>query len=84
MFCEVTGVEQALQQQLVIALEPQYLEAIRDPATGCIAAPAYDTIRHLFTTYGKVSPQTLYEQEQKVQQMVHDPQHAPLMEYSRP
>ena len=28
VFCEVTGVEQALKQQIVTAVEPQYIEAL--------------------------------------------------------
>ena len=75
VFREVTGVEQALKQQIVTAVEPQYLEALRNPTTGRITAPVYDVIRHLFQIYDKVTPQLLYEQEQKVQQMVYDPQH---------
>ena len=75
VFREVMGVEQALKQQVVTAVEPQYIEALRDPTTGRIQAPVSDVIRHLFQVYGKVTPQALYEQEQKVQQMVYDPQH---------
>ena len=35
----------------------------------------YEVIRHLFNVYGQVTPQALYEQEQKVHQMAYDPQH---------
>ena len=33
VFREVTGVEQALYQQIVTVVKPQYLEVIRDPTT---------------------------------------------------
>ena len=64
-----------MKQQIVAAVEPPYIEALRDPTTGRIQAPVADVIRQLFQVYGKVTPQTLYEQEQKVQQLVYDPQH---------
>ena len=75
LFREVTGVENALKQQIVAAVEPQYLEAIRNQVTGKLAGSVYEVIRHLFHVYGQVTPQALYDQEQKVQQMVYDPQH---------
>ena len=37
LFREVTGVENALKQQIVAAVEPQYLEAIRNQVTGKLA-----------------------------------------------
>ncbi len=67
--------EQALKQQIVAAVEAQYIEALRNQITGRIQAPVADTICHLFQVYGKVTPQTLYEQEQNFQQLLYDPQH---------
>ena len=75
LFREVTGVENALKQQIIAAVEPQYLEAIRNQVTGKLAGSVYEVIRHLFHVYGQVTPQALYGQEQKVHQMVYDPQH---------
>ena len=68
--------ENALKQQVVTAVGPQYIEALRDPATGRLNGTiAVEIIRHLFHVYDRVIPQTLFEQEQKVHQMVYDPQH---------
>ena len=75
VFHEATGVENALKQQIVAAVESQYIEALRNLVTGKLDGTIYEVIRHLFDVYGHITPQTLYEQEQKVQQMVYDPQH---------
>ena len=37
--------------------------------------PVYNILRLLFTVYGQVTQQALFEQKQKVQQMVYDPHH---------
>lgn len=64
VFCEVIGVKHTLKQQIVMAIKPQYLEALHDPTTGRIMAPLYyNAIRHLFQFYGKVTPELLFEQE---------------------
>ena len=73
VFREVQGVEQALRQQLVTAKEPQYLEAFRDTATGRISLPVYDLLRQLYQLYGRVTPQKLQDQEDKIRQMTYDP-----------
>ena len=57
------------------AVEPQYLQALRDSTTGRLNGTIAQIIKHLFQVYGRVTPQVLYEQEQKVQQMVYDPQY---------
>ena len=75
IFREVTSVENALKQQIVGAVEPQYLQALRDPTTSRLNGTIPEIMKHLFLVYGRVTPQLLYEQEQKVQQMVYDPQH---------
>ena len=41
---EVQAVEQALRQQIVTAIEPQYLEAFRDTATGRITDNVHQLI----------------------------------------
>ena len=75
VFREMIGVENALKQQIVAAVEPQYLQAMRDPVTGKLKGTIAEMIKHLLDVYGQVTPQTLFEQEQKVQQMIYDPQH---------
>ena len=73
IFREVQGIDQALRQQLATAIEPTYLEALRDPTTGRISMPVRDIIRHLYNVYGRVTPQKLQDRESMVRQMVYDP-----------
>ena len=75
VFREVTGVKHALKQQIVAAVKPQYIKALRDTTTGKLNGMVYEVIRYLFEVYGRVTPQILYEQEQKVQHMAYDPHH---------
>ena len=58
-FRELIGVEQALIQQIVNAVEPKYLRAIRNPLTGKITKTIPEIFEYLFDTYGDVSPQEL-------------------------
>ena len=73
IFRECTGVEAALTQQLVEAIDSIYLEALRDPTTNAIGLPIYDVIRYLYDTYGDISPETLEEERQKTNQLTYDP-----------
>ena len=65
LFRECQGVEAALQAQLVEAVDPMYLEALRDADTNAIGLPIYDIVRYLYDTYGDISPETLEEERQK-------------------
>ena len=71
-FREMIRVENALKQQIVAAVEPQYLLALRNSTTGKLNGTIAEIIKHLFQVYGQVTPQTLFKQEQKVQQMTYD------------
>ena len=75
IFREVTSVEHTLKQQIVGAVEPQYLQALQNSTTDRLNGTVAEIVKHLFQVYGRLTPQILYEQEQKVQQMVYDPQH---------
>ena len=58
-FRELIGVERALVQQIVNALETKYLRALRNPITGKIIKKIPEIFEYLFETYGDVSPQEL-------------------------
>ena len=73
IFRECTGVEAALIQQLVEAIDSIYLEAIRDATTNTIGLTIYEVIRYLYDTYGDISPETLEEEHQKTNQLTYDP-----------
>ena len=55
------------------AIDPIYLEAIRDATTNTIGLPIYYIIRYLYDTYGNISPETLKEERQKTNQLTYDP-----------
>ena len=71
-FSRIPGVEAALKQQLIEAVDPMYLEAVRDSNTNAIGLPTYDIIRYLYDTYGDISPETLEEERQKTNLLTFD------------
>jgi methyl-accepting chemotaxis protein len=75
IFREVQGVEKALIQQIVQAVEPNYLSAIRDRASNSLRGTVYEILSHLQDSYGRVSPQMLADRDQELQSMVYNTQH---------
>ena len=76
VFREVIGVEQALLQQLVEAIEPQYLSALRNRQTNSITVPLYDVLTYLENTFGRVTPNMLDDRAEEVARLgytVHQP-----------
>ena len=73
VFHEVRGMEQALIQQIVTAVDEQYIIAVKNRDTGQFTGD----IRHIFTyllnTYGKISPNQLSTFEKEVTDMHYDP-----------
>ena len=59
LFRQVLGVERALIQQIVSAIEPKFLKALRNPVTNKITKSIPEIFEYLFDTYGDVSPQEL-------------------------
>ena len=73
VFHEVRGVEQALIQQLVTAIDNKYLIAFKNRATGQFNGNLMQIIQHLRITYGKISPAQLISYEAEVTNMTYDP-----------
>ena len=73
LFREVMGVESALKQQLTKAVESAFLDTIRDPVTFVLEGSIADNLQFLLTTYGKVTPETLNEQFEKVNATLYNP-----------
>jgi hypothetical protein len=69
LFREVQGVEKALIQQIVKAVEAPYLAAIRDRGSNSLRGPIKSILTHLQTLYGRVSPQMLEDREQELRNM---------------
>jgi hypothetical protein len=72
VFHEVRGVERALIQQLVIAIEPQYIVALRNRTTGQFTGTILQIIQSLRTTYGNIAPAALQKLEDDTKALVFD------------
>ncbi len=69
LFREVQGVEKALMQQIVQAVESPYLAAIRDRNSNSLQGTVHQILEHLQTVYGRVSPQMLEDREEELRTM---------------
>ena len=78
LYNECYHVGQALRKQIVTAIDDSYLAALKDRHTNTITVPLTDIILYLFRNYGRVTPATLVEEEQKVLQWIFDP-HLPIV-----
>ena len=65
-------VNRFLVQQIVAAIEPQYLASLRNSVTRAIDIPIWDILTHLWTTYGRVTNEMLDEESQRVSTFVYD------------
>jgi hypothetical protein len=73
LFREVQGVEKALIQQVVKAIDPSYLAALRDRNSNSLRGTVSQILEHLQTVYGRVSPQMLENREQELRTMLYNP-----------
>ena len=73
LYNECQAIEQALRQQLIEAVEPEYLDALRDPTTHMIQYNIPDIIEHLQLTYGFLTDEDLSDRENVLKQFVYDP-----------
>jgi hypothetical protein len=65
IFHEVRGVERALTQQIVAAVDPSYLAAMRNRTTGQFTGTVCQLLQYLLTVCGKMSPSQLLQLEQE-------------------
>ena len=73
VFHEVRGVEQALIQLLVTAIDNKYLIAFKNRTTGQFNGTLMQIIQYLRSTYRKISPAQLITYEAEVTNMTYDP-----------
>jgi hypothetical protein len=66
LFREVQGVEKALKQQIVQAIEAPYLLSLRDRNSNSLNGTVHEVLAHLRTKYGRISPQMLENREQEL------------------
>lgn len=74
LYNECQAIEQALRQQIIDAVEPDYLEALRDPYTEMVQASIPDIIKHLRETYGFISDEDLSNRLTELKAYVYDPE----------
>ena len=74
IFREVQGVEKALIQQIVQAVEAPYLASIRDRTSNSLRGTVYAILAHLQGMYGRVSPQMLEDRDNELRSMVYNTQ----------
>ena len=55
-FHECEAVHNALIQQVVKAVEPMYIKALRNPVTQAFVVPLNEILQHLMKVYGKLNP----------------------------
>lgn len=72
-FHEVRGVERALIQQVVSAVHPQYIAAMRNRSTGQFTATINQLVQYLLNVYGKITPAQLLELEHETKTLSYDP-----------
>ena len=73
VFYEVRGVEQALIQQIIAAVDQQYLISLRNRTTGQFTGNVLQILQYLHQTYGRISPGQLGDFESEVVSMTYDP-----------
>ena len=54
-------------------VDSAFLDTIRDPVTFVLQGTIADNLTFLFTTYGKVTPETLNEEFEKVNNTIYNP-----------
>jgi len=69
----VSGIEHALIQQIVAAVEEQYLVAMKERSTGQFTRHVQQVLEYLLVTNGKISPSQLNEFDKEVSEMHYDP-----------
>ena len=72
------GVEKAILQQIVKAVEEDWLAPLRNNTTNAIQGTIPDIIGYLFTTHGDISPDSLIQREQGVKSMDYRPDTEPV------
>lgn len=73
LFREVTGVDKALMQQLVQAIDTTYLAEFRNRVTRQMDGPLHTVLSRLFERYGDVSPDHIQQELVRLQNTTYDP-----------
>ena len=74
LYFECEAVETALRQQIIEAIDMDYLEAIHNRTTHMINEPIQDIIKFLQSSYGKITEQDFYQRENNLKNFNYDPE----------
>ena len=72
LFREVLGVERALIQQIISAIDNKFLQALKNPVTGKIDRTIPEIFEYLYANFGNVSPDELSDLRDDTQKMTFD------------
>ena len=73
LYLECQAVEQALRVQLIEAVDPIYLNALRNSDTDMIHESLPKIMDHLMVNYGHITLEDMHDKEQEVISMTYDP-----------
>ena len=74
VFREVNGVGRKIIQQIISAIEPKYMRALRQPGTNKLNKTIPHILEHLFGTYGSsITPSDLKELMARVEALQFPP-----------
>ena len=69
LYHETTDLDNALKKQITDAIEPAYLDELRDSTTNAITSTIPDILSFLFSNYGDITPETILEKAQRIRDM---------------
>ena len=67
-FHSYVNLQNALKKQLIAAIEPLYLQALREPYVGFANVTVYDMLHHLYNTYADISADDLEENDKRLKE----------------
>ena len=70
---DVQAMERTIIQQIVAAIEPKYLRALRDRGTNRINKTIPQILKYLFDTFGDITPKEFKQLRDQVESMIFDP-----------
>ena len=71
LYLHYAAVDQAMQAQILAAVDAEYLAEVKHSVLGFHNVDTRSLINHLMTTYGKITPKDIIENEKRAQQAWH-------------
>ena len=62
------AINAALKKQILDATEATYITSLKDRTTGFVRVTTHQIIKHLYTNYGRITVETLMENEPRMKQ----------------